>query len=343
MKRTAGRILLTTLLAALCAAAARAQETAAVAGAWVSVAPADESFVVWMPKPPAVTEQHLKIGEQAASARLYAALGDDSTNYRVWSFADPRPPAAQTFRYSEHFDELAELAWKLLARKKWEKTGYPRARAPMAYRGELYVADFGREYRLNLAKARGLVDIYAVGSRVYIVAADGPAAADSHLEPFLDSFGIKVAGGGGVETLLLRNGGRPPRVAELSRAAESSGLGVGMGRGVNTGGDLAASTAAGPDRPFAAREVARKAVITRRPEPSYTESARKFYVAGVVKLRLLLASDGSVRNISVVRALPHGLTGAAIEAARRVRFEPAEKDGRKVSQFIVIEYSFNVY
>ena len=111
------------------------------------------------------------------------------------------------------------------------------------------------------------------------------------------------------------------------------------------GGGPGGGGGGGPDynRPFKASEVTRKAVITFKPEPQFTEEARKNNVTGLVKLRLLLSSSGSVGNISVVKGLPDGLTERAIAAARQIRFQPAEKDGRKVSQYIVIEYNFNIY
>jgi outer membrane biosynthesis protein TonB len=37
------------------------------------------------------------------------------------------------------------------------------------------------------------------------------------------------------------------------------------------------------------------------------------------------------------------LTEKAIEAAKRIQFIPAEKDGHKVSQYVVISYNFNIY
>ncbi|MDQ1524581.1 MAG: hypothetical protein QOE47_2505, partial [Pyrinomonadaceae bacterium] len=36
-------------------------------------------------------------------------------------------------------------------------------------------------------------------------------------------------------------------------------------------------------------------------------------------------------------------TEKANEAERRISIQPAEKDGRKVSQWNVIEYNFNIY
>ncbi len=131
------------------------------------------------------------------------------------------------------------------------------------------------------------------------------------------------------------------------------GGGVGPGRGGNTGGGDRNEGGGGPGggggggvdytKVFGAREVTRKAILLSKPEPGFTEEARKNNVMGVVKLRLVLASSGQVTNIAVVKGLPDGLTEKAIAAARQIRFQPAQKDGRAVSQHIVIEYNFNIY
>ena len=90
-------------------------------------------------------------------------------------------------------------------------------------------------------------------------------------------------------------------------------------------------------------EASRKAVIVSRPEPVYTEAARQKQVMGTVVLRGVFGADGQVRNLRVKQGLKEGLTGKAIEAALSIRFFPAEKDGQPVSQYIQIEYNFNLY
>jgi TonB family protein len=89
--------------------------------------------------------------------------------------------------------------------------------------------------------------------------------------------------------------------------------------------------------------VERKATIVWRPEPIYTEEARKNQVQGTVVLRGVFSSSGQVTNIRVVSGLADGLTEKAVEAARSIRFFPAVKDGKFVSQYIQIEYNFNLY
>lgn len=89
--------------------------------------------------------------------------------------------------------------------------------------------------------------------------------------------------------------------------------------------------------------VTTKAQITSRPEPLYTEQARQDGISGTVRLRMLLSFDGKVRHILVLHALKGGLTEMAVDAARKIKFTPATKDGRPVSQFVTIEYNFHIY
>lgn len=91
------------------------------------------------------------------------------------------------------------------------------------------------------------------------------------------------------------------------------------------------------------KDVTTKARMLSRPEPLYTERARKNGTRGTVTLRLVLGADGVVRHILVVRALPDGLTENAIAAARRIKFIPATKDGLPVSVYATIQYNFNIY
>jgi hypothetical protein len=58
---------------------------------------------------------------------------------------------------------------------------------------------------------------------------------------------------------------------------------------------------------------------------------------------MVLTSNGSVTGIVPLKRLPDGLTEKAIAAARMSQFTPAEKDGRKVSQYVTVAYNFNIY
>lgn len=80
--------------------------------------------------------------------------------------------------------------------------------------------------------------------------------------------------------------------------------------------------------------------LLEKPEPSYTEEARANKITGTVILKVVFTSRGTVENIHVVRELPNGLTERAIEAAKKIKFTPAVKDGHPVSMWMQLEYVF---
>jgi TonB family protein len=90
-------------------------------------------------------------------------------------------------------------------------------------------------------------------------------------------------------------------------------------------------------------EVDERARVTRKPFPGFTEEARRNNVWGTVRLRAVLASDGSVRHVVVLEGLPYGMSEECVAAAKGIRFKPAVKNGRPVSQFVSLEYNFNTH
>ena len=95
--------------------------------------------------------------------------------------------------------------------------------------------------------------------------------------------------------------------------------------------------------PFTGKEVDKKIRLGMKPEPSYTETARKNAVTGTVILKCVFRSNGSVTDIRLITGLPYGLSERAIDAARKIKFIPAIKDGKFVSMWMQLEYNFNLY
>ena len=91
------------------------------------------------------------------------------------------------------------------------------------------------------------------------------------------------------------------------------------------------------------KEVDTRAVILLAIKPAFTPEAKKKNVSGAVMLSVVLAQSGRVENIEVISGLPEGLTEKAIEAAQQIKFTPAIKDGRAVSQRAFVEYNFNYH
>jgi TonB family protein len=93
---------------------------------------------------------------------------------------------------------------------------------------------------------------------------------------------------------------------------------------------------------FTAKEVDVKAEVTAKPEAGYTREARRAGVQGNVILKVLLLADGKLDRVRVVRRLPFGLTENAIRAACEIKFKPAMKAGKQVSQWVTLEYAFRL-
>ncbi len=112
----------------------------------------------------------------------------------------------------------------------------------------------------------------------------------------------------------------------------------GQGKSENKQGDEPTTQIDGPV--YSVKDVDKKATILSKPEPGFTEEARRKNIQGVVLLSAILSSTGKVTNVEVLQGLPAGLTEKAIKAVRKVRFVPAEKDGKPVSIRVKFEYSF---
>jgi TonB family protein len=84
----------------------------------------------------------------------------------------------------------------------------------------------------------------------------------------------------------------------------------------------------------------RKARLIYRVEPEYTEDAREKKIAGTVVLTLTVDHEGLPQNIHVKKSLYPSLDQSAIDAAKKMRFEPAMKDGQPVSMWISVEMNF---
>jgi TonB family protein len=96
-----------------------------------------------------------------------------------------------------------------------------------------------------------------------------------------------------------------------------------------------------PDKIYLPNEVDVKLKIKKKVKGERTEGARRNCINGKVLLKVVFLSSGKVGDIEVINGLPEGLTEAATEAARKIKFEPAKKDGQKVSVSMKVEYDFD--
>lgn len=99
--------------------------------------------------------------------------------------------------------------------------------------------------------------------------------------------------------------------------------------------------AAPPSR--APQPVDSRPVLLNRPEPVYTIKARAEKIQGVVRLRVLIGSDGKVKRVRIVTGLPYGLSEQARAAAYEMNFKPAMKNGQPVAFWLAnVEIEFKL-
>ncbi len=71
-------------------------------------------------------------------------------------------------------------------------------------------------------------------------------------------------------------------------------------------------------------------VILQKPNPIYTDEARKLGIEGEVLVEVIFRASGQVQTVRVVKGLGHGLDEAALRAAEQIRFKPAMQQGQAV-------------
>jgi TonB family protein len=94
---------------------------------------------------------------------------------------------------------------------------------------------------------------------------------------------------------------------------------------------------------FLGSEVDERARISRKPEPGFPAGARGKLSQGTVRLRAVLAADGSVKDPFVLKGVAYGFSELCVAAARKMQFTPAVRNGRPVSQFVTLEYHFSTF
>jgi TonB family protein len=200
-----------------------------------------------------------------------------------------------------------------------EYIGQSRYSSPNDSKREVKVGDLsGKEYAFQDADIKRATQYFITKRYIYSFIAQGSYLGnpDVGIPRFFDSIKFEPA---------------------------ATGLAIVDGPGEQPVSDAAATTAGSDARIVTGKETTHKARVITKPEPTYTDEARKNQVTGTVALRCVFTSSGAVTNIRLVSGLPFGLSEKAIAAARQIRFIPAIKDGHFVSMYIQLEYNFNLY
>jgi TonB family protein len=295
--------------------AAQAPATGQPQAAWETYTFNGEEFSVALPEMPAFDHSSRTVrGSRTKyeAVRVYAAYGNGIV-YSIRAYDNPRS--------NEDLDHFAK--------SHMESVAYTNTPFELGAGQELRLGGFpGRRYVLKRDITPAGIpasSLYVYLTRKHAYALRVVGAGDDHPEAqrFLASFNLTQhpAGRQVVDEWQLP---RPSVV--LDYAAPNPAVDNNAGQPV-----------------YKISETTRKADIVSRPAPPYTEEARRNQTTGTVRLRFVATADGKIKNIVVHRFLPDGLTENAILAAAHLKFIPAVKDGRPVSQYVTIEYNFNIY
>src|SRR5438445_1571763 len=104
--------------------------------------------------------------------------------------------------------------------------------------------------------------------------------------------------------------------------------------------------AAGSDAPRPKQADAPPAVqpvvILAKPNPMYSDEARKLSLEGEVLVEVIFPASGPVQVVRVTKGLGHGLDDAAVRAAQQIRFKPALQDGKPVDFPATVHIEFRL-
>jgi protein TonB len=121
-------------------------------------------------------------------------------------------------------------------------------------------------------------------------------------------------------------------------SGEGGGVGSGKGGGLGPGegggfGGGVYSVGGGVSAP----------IPIYKPEPAYSEEARKAKYQGTVVLWIVIDAAGTVTDCRVVKPLGLGLDEKAIETVRTWKFKPAMKNSTPVPVKVSVEVSFRLF
>ncbi len=122
------------------------------------------------------------------------------------------------------------------------------------------------------------------------------------------------------------------------------GTGEGTGIGSGSGGGLGPGSGGGTGGgAFSVGGNVSAPIPIYKPEPPYSEEARKAKYQGTVVLWIVVDAQGNVNDARVVKPLGLGLDEKAVDTVRTWKFKPALRGGTPVPVRVMVEVSFRLF
>jgi TonB family protein len=130
----------------------------------------------------------------------------------------------------------------------------------------------------------------------------------------------------------------------IAQSGQGDGRSNGRGATVQTAGFSTQQFSQGPARPQQADSgpATTPVEIISKPNPVYTEEARQLRLQGEVLLEVSFGANGQLHVNRVVRGLGHGLDEAAISAANKMRFKPAQHLNQPIDSTAIVHVVFQL-
>ncbi len=130
----------------------------------------------------------------------------------------------------------------------------------------------------------------------------------------------------------------------IAQAGQGDGRSNGRGAAVLTAGFNEQQVAHGGTKTQAADSgpATTPVEILSKPNPVYTEEARNLRLQGEVLLEVMFGANGQLHVNRVVRGMGHGLDEAAIAAANKMRFKPAQHYNQPVDSIATVHVVFQL-
>jgi len=130
----------------------------------------------------------------------------------------------------------------------------------------------------------------------------------------------------------------------IAQGGQGDGRSNGHGAAVQTAGFSEPQVARGGMRQQQAETgpATTPVEILSKPNPVYTEEARRLRLEGEVLLEVMFGANGQLHVNRVVRGMGHGLDEAAIEAANKMRFKPAQHYNQAIDSTATVHVVFQL-
>ena len=142
--------------------------------------------------------------------------------------------------------------------------------------------------------------------------------------------------------------GDPQGVSGPPSNGPGFGGGIGSGEGTGIGSGKGGGLGPGEGGGFGGGAYSVGGSVTApiaiyKPEPPYSEEARKAKYQGTVVLWIVVDTAGNVTDQRVVKPLGLGLDEKALETVRTWKFKPALRNGTPVPVRVMVEVSFRLF